>query len=856
MERREKTCMKTRTESHEKTCTQTHAGNPAGTCVKTKALGKEQISLCVLGFFVGRAVCFEFNPLVAAFWIATKIGGVSSGWLLVCILFGLFSRTGLTGVVPFLVFVFLQHCAFRAFFLKSGDSKETQQSTEDSGVETKHRVQESQKNAKVSQANIDRIRLLLLSSICLFVAGILMQSLFPATENQQLLSITSFSSLWTSSSLWSNQRQLILMLCEALLESILSAVVAYLLLEGFSRKDWQLIEAGGVNRKLFIAGAILLAVVLYGLPGSMYATFAIAEAISYLSIMCVAYTYGTLESTLVAALSGAVLAYQLNDFSVIATVTLFGVVAGVFKEMGRIGVLCSVAAVALFVYFGIEGTSLAANSIKGLVTAGIIFLFLPRRLLQQQNVDETAVMDLMQEQIGKSLREKMREFSGGFWQLQRGLTRVPKPETAFDDQDYSRMYMQMKETVCDQCEDRYRCYYASPNETFAAAKSVFQALEQKGGIEAEDIPESFAAVCCNQKAFLLGANQSFERAKSNQLVSQKLAESREILAEQVADVALMMNEFSSELVQDYGRDESREMLLRLKLKTRQVQVRQVFVWKRDKQPDVLYVVAQCRQGSLMTAKELATHISSVYHRSYRPTDSCKSVVTKTFEVYSFIEDAKYTVIKGVKRVPFEADKNGDNYSYVQLENGEFVAMLSDGMGTGAQAYDVSAMLVELLEEFLEAGFGRESALRLANSVLALDFGGAIYATLDFFHIDLFTGIGHLIKIGAAATFVKRQEQVEMIVSTSLPAGVFGILEPDAVELHLKDGDLIVMVSDGVMDAVIVEEKEQYIKELLMEMDEQSPQEIAEQLIEQVRATGLNRVKDDMTVLAFSVWSRR
>lgn len=655
--------------------------------------------------------------------------------------------------------------------------------------------------------------------------------------------------------LWGNQRETVLFICQTLLESVLGAVIAYLLLEGFSRKDWQLIEAGGVNRKLFIAGAVLLAVVLYGLPGSMYATFAIAEAVSYLTIMCVAYTYGTLESTLVAALSGAVLAYQLNDFSVIATVTLFGVVAGVFKDMGRIGVLTSVAAVALFVYFGIDGTSLAANSIKGLVTAGIIFLFLPRRLLQQQNVDEAAVMDLMQEQIGKSLREKMREFSGGFWQLQRGLTKVPKPEAVFDDQDYTKMYMQMKETVCDQCEGRYHCYNVAPDETFAAAKSVFQALEQKGGIEAQDIPESFANVCSNQKAFMIGANQSFERAKSNQLVSQKLAESREILAEQVADVALMMNEFSSELVQDYGRDESLEMLLRLRVKTRQVQIRQVFMWKREKQPDVMYVVAQCRQGSIMTAKELATHISAVYRRPYRPTDSCKSVVTKNFEVYSFIEDAKFTVVKGVKRVPFEEEKNGDNYSFVQLENGEFVAMLSDGMGTGNQAYDVSAMLVELLEEFLEAGFGQESALRLANSVLALDFGGSVYATLDFFHLDLFTGIGHLIKIGAAATFVKRQEQVEMIVSTSLPAGVFGTLEPDAVELHLKDGDLIVMVSDGVMDAVIVEEKEQYIKELLTEMEEQSPQEIAEQLIAQVRATGMNRVKDDMTVLAFSIWSR-
>lgn len=257
----------------------------------------------------------------------------------------------------------------------------------------------------------------------------------------------------------------------------------------------------------------------------------------------------------------------------------------------------------------------------------------------------------------------------------------------------------------------------------------------------------------------------------------------------------------------------------------------------------------------MTAREMAAHISAVYHKHYRPAENCKAVITKDYEVYSFVEDPAFHVVKGIQRYAVEGRTNGDNFSYMNLEDGRFVAMLSDGMGTGKRAYDVSAALIELLEEFLEAGFDQELALKLANSVMALNFDNTAYATLDFFSMNLFTGVARLVKIGAAATFIKRGEQVETVVSTSLPAGVFSEMDCDAIELDMQDGDLVVMVSDGVMDAVIVEEKEEYIKDVLVHMDTSSPQMVAQELLSKIQEKGMSRIKDDMTVMVFSVWKK-
>lgn len=784
--------------------------------LRGKKITREQVLLCVIGFFVGRAVCFHMNPLAAAFFTAAHALSLSSVLLACVVLLGIASTGSASGVVSFLLFVFL-------FFVVS--------------------------QVFARQKQTGTFRLCLMAGVCLFAAQMGSDTFFGSVEHSLFV-----PDLGRLSYMWENRRTTLLAFMEAALESVLVTCLSYIFTHALSKKEWQLIRAGGGNRKLFISGVILFMVVLYGLPGTLYDTFAVAECIGYLAILVVAYMYGLLESTLVGALAGAVLAYQLQDFSVLGLVTLFGVCAGAMKEMGRIGVFLGMALVVLLVQFGIDDVSLASNSLKGLVSAGAIFLLLPKDWLIRQQLNENEVMDLLQEQLGRSVREKMRDFAGGFYKLSTSLDRLPKPENCFSEQDISTMYMQMKENVCDQCSMRKHCEEA-PEQTYRAARSIFQALEKRGGLCLEDIPQEFSNHCSNQKSFMIGANISYERAKSNHIIAEKLVESREILAAQVGDIARQMNDFSSELMEDCGRDESFEILLRIRLKARHVNVRQVLYRKRDKQPDLLYVVAQCPVGHLMTAKELATHISRVYQCAYRPVDGCKAVVTKKYEVYVFEEEPVYRVQHAVRRLALREGENGDNFSYLEEEHGRFYAMLSDGMGTGAEAGRVSALLIELLEEFLEAGFQEDMAIKLAHSVLAMDDQRGSYATLDFFRLDLFSGVARMVKVGAAATYIKQGSKVDLLVSTSLPAGVFCTMDCDAMEFDVRDGDMIIMVSDGVMDLVMAKQKELFLKEQLEQIESKNPETVAQELYQRVTGTELSAVKDDMTILAFSIWKK-
>ena len=65
-------------------------------------------------------------------------------------------------------------------------------------------------------------------------------------------------------------------------------------------------------------------------------------------------------------------------------------------------------------------------------------------------------------------------------------------------------------------------------------------------------------------------------------------------------------------------------------------------------------------------------------------------------------------------------------------------------------------------------------------------------------------------------------------------------------------DMIVMVSDGLLESIIFENKDDYMKELMLENKTLEPDEMADEIIESVRGLSGNRLKDDATVIVCKI----
>lgn len=270
----------------------------------------------------------------------------------------------------------------------------------------------------------------------------------------------------------------------------------------------------------------------------------------------------------------------------------------------------------------------------------------------------------------------------------------------------------------------------------------------------------------------------------------------------------------------------------------------------------VYVSCYAVGNNVVTGRQLAEKISRIAGKKLVCVGKGKDVVGKQESVFSFVEEGRFMLTTGIMRRERKGEELcGDNFSVTKLDTQKAVLMLSDGMGSGEAAFIKSEQIVDLLEQLLTAGFCRELAIELLNSFISFMTDGKLSTTLDLTMIDFYTGTADFIKLGASTTFIKRGHRVECIHSTSLPVGVLEQVEFDTCKRLLYHGDIVVMVSDGVLDGILFENKEEYLADLIAGMETSNVQSIAEQIMEDVESMQRSGLKDDSTILAVGIWER-
>ena len=122
--------------------------------------------------------------------------------------------------------------------------------------------------------------------------------------------------------------------------------------------------------------------------------------------------------------------------------------------------------------------------------------------------------------------------------------------------------------------------------------------------------------------------------------------------------------------------------------------------------------------------------------------------------------------------------------------------------------------------------------------------------------DLYKGNIEFIKSGCAPTYIKNNKKIQLIKSIALPTGIVKNANQEIFDKDIENNDIIVMCSDGVMDSNIeYKNKELWIKYLLEDMENNSPQKIADIILNEAIDNNYGKIKDDMSVIVFKVISK-
>ncbi len=348
------------------------------------------------------------------------------------------------------------------------------------------------------------------------------------------------------------------------------------------------------------------------------------------------------------------------------------------------------------------------------------------------------------------------------------------------------------------------------------------------------------------------------------LCQRKLQENQELLAEHLKEMAHIMAKIARETCRCRPMGERRFKQMSKLLRESGIQLKNFFEMEHeDGHREISLTMRNLGEKRIragesehISTEDVADFISVAMNTRLCPSKNSPMYLTRDYNTYYFMEEPSYHLLTGFAKAVKEGEKvSGDNYSFYEADTGKLVVVLSDGMGSGEKACRDSNRVIEMVERLLEAGFSKEAAAQMINGALAAAGQEENMSTLDICSMDLYTGECEFLKVGAACTYIKRGQLVDRLSAQNLPLGVFQQIEPEVMSRTLQSGDYVIMLSDGILDALSRGLGEEVLPEIIGRMDYTNPNEIANQILTYAIRQSKGQIRDDMTVLVTGIWDQ-
>ncbi len=184
--------------------------------------------------------------------------------------------------------------------------------------------------------------------------------------------------------------------------------------------------------------------------------------------------------------------------------------------------------------------------------------------------------------------------------------------------------------------------------------------------------------------------------------------------------------------------------------------------------------------------------------------------------------------------------SGDNYYIKKDYNSSYIFALSDGMGSGYNAYMESVDTLKLIKTLSTYHFRMKTILKLLEDMYELRANYDNYATLDLLTLDTANKSASLYKMGSTTTYVMHNNSLISYQNKALPLKLDEM--NSSFTFDINSGDIIFLLSDGITDFVNQKEFESLIDASL------SPDILCNKIIEYIKTKEKSKLKDDLSLI--------
>ena len=617
-----------------------------------------------------------------------------------------------------------------------------------------------------------------------------------------------------------------------------------------------------------VMGASLLLAISVGAFGDFNIVgFNLRNILSIFIVMALGWKNGILVGTTSGVTIGVTLGVITGSEPImIAAYAISGMLAGIFSRLGKIGVIVGFALGNILLAYVSNGYTVELIHFKEILVASIGLLALPKSF--QINLEEfignskfLPVVPNGALNKSKQVAENLTHVSEAIKEMATSYRGVEDSEIKIQDEIDSNRKIFVTELLNNLESYKDNMLYDDlSNPEGEIVKEIFEYLVDKQEIDRKALLEIFAK--CN--SYIVGfddkdisrylednisqiihvINISYKVSKNDFIWIKKVEQNKKNMGKQLTEVSKAIKNMAKDLEEETEKEKDfqneKTQIIEL-LKQKDIPVEEISINKEDRFFVTIYAKEILETAKLELIQKL---ISQVLNEKIVLNDEASLGIR-----YLYLSDDKYEMAIGNSMATkSKSEVTGDSILNIRLKDGKYLVALSDGMGTGTQARKSSMQALKLLENLLLSGFDKKTSLNLINSAL-INQNEETFATLDIAIVDLYKGNIEFIKSAACPSYIKNNRRVQIIKANSLPTGVVEKGNIQTLDYDLNSGDILLMCTDGILDANIeYKNKELWLRYLLEDIETNNTQKIADLILNEAIDNNFGVIKDDMSVI--------
>lgn len=519
------------------------------------------------------------------------------------------------------------------------------------------------------------------------------------------------------------------------------------------------------------------------------------------------------------------------DFGLVGFVTILTFASSILFAFSRFASLISMTSLALV--FWLLGVGAGYESAVLIFAGGLAFCLLPREVRSRfvrPSRDKADTLCAMVNRDRMSVAGRLSSVSEVFMDLAEQLDKEDEsnPYTA------KRLAKEVAKNYCGRCVERNVCFSALGSDTAEVLMPLADAVTSRGKTTILDVPPFLSSRCVKLHNLLSVVNNAGEAYKTKSALGKEIFNCKKVMSEQFAGMSLILDSLSEEYSKNItfgGDDEER---LENELMKHNIVASETVIAGKGATSRVALTVREVDVNKTMLVKTVSQCLKNPYAVD-KVTDrgdekTVHLVCAPTFDVAYGVAEKR----RDGQMV------SGDSKAVLSPSLNKKIFAIADGMGSGQRASLASVRSLNMIENFYRAGFEDGLILSMVNQLLCL-VSDEDFSALDIAVIDTADGGLDVIKLGASSGFILRKDAVEVLKSNAPPVGIVDKINPTTSRLQLYDGDMVVMASDGVVDAL----GEKGVVGVVGEVNTQNPQTLADKILLSALGEGAS---DDCTVM--------